>query len=151
MLRKSIVIGAFVTSAVVSSTAALGASGYVSSRTVMRAGPDSGYPVVAQVRRGEGVELHSCLPDWTWCDVGFEGQRGWLRADKILGETVSGRVPITQSGPRIGIEISGYNLDQYWDTNYNGRFDQDRGRWQSYYHDRFRPSWSGSDRDEQRD
>jgi uncharacterized protein YraI len=142
MSRKSVALGALVIAAVVAPSLAFASSGYVSSRTAMRAGPDNGYPTVAVVRKGEGVELHACLSDWSWCDVGFNGQRGWLRADKIMGETVSGRVPVARAGRDLGIETRGYNLDQYWDTHYNGRFDSRRGHWQVYYKDHARPSWS---------
>ena len=102
----------------------------------MRAGPDSGYPTVAVVHRGEGVTIHGCLQDRSWCDVGFEGQRGWLPAQSIMGETVRGRVPVSTMDRDFGTER--FNLDGYWDTYYNGRFDQRRGHWQDYWHQRDR-------------
>jgi uncharacterized protein YraI len=145
---RSLAIGLFVTVAGLTPTLAFGATGYISARVTMHAGPDPGYPAVRVIHKGEGVEIHGCLADWTWCDVGFNGDRGWLEANKILGESVSGRVPILSAGRDMGIGVVGYNLDEYWDTHYHGRFDRERGRWQSYYHDRHRPNWSrdGDDR-----
>jgi uncharacterized protein YraI len=113
--------------------AASAATGYVSGRTKMRAGPDSGYPTVATIRRGEGVTIHGCLSNRSWCDVGFKGERGWLPADSILGKTVRGRVPVATMDS--GVNTMRFNLDEYWDTNYHGRFDKKRGDWQNYYRD----------------
>lgn len=117
------------------------ATGYLDEPARMRAGPDRAYPVVDVIRPGEGVEIHSCLSDWSWCDVGFEDQRGWIRADKIEAESVDGRVPIVGRGEDLGIETRNYNLDEYWDTYYNGRFDNDRARWQYYYRRHHRRDW----------
>jgi uncharacterized protein YraI len=135
----------FVASVLLASAAASAATGYVSGRTKMRAGPDNGYPVVDTIRRGEGLTLHGCLSDWSWCDVGYRGARGWVPANRILGETVSGRVPVVSNGPSIGVSILGFNLDQYWDTYYNGRFDRKRGQWQKYYREHHRSSWDNRD------
>jgi len=151
MSRKRFAISLFVASLLVPALASA-ATGYVSGRTNMRAGPDTGYPVVDTVRRGEGVVLHGCLRDWSWCDVGFRGNRGWMIGSRILGETVSGRVPVVANGSRLGINVLGFHLDEYWDTNYNGRFDNKRGNWQTYYRDHHRSSWDrDNDRDRDRD
>ena len=131
MLRKAFAIGV-IAAITLAPVAASAATGYVEGRVKMHAGPDEGYPTVAVVRRGEGVEIHGCLDDRSWCDVGFNGQRGWLPAQSIMGETVRGRVPVAtmENGPAT----LRFNLDEYWDTNYNGRYDRNRGHWQDYYH-----------------
>jgi uncharacterized protein YraI len=131
MFRKYATAG-LLAAAVLIPALAQAATGYVSSRTRMRAGPDNGYPAVATVRRGEGVEIHACLADRSWCDVGYHGERGWLPARNIMGESVRGRVPVATINR--GLDTTRFNLDAYWDTYYNGRFDRRRGHWQGYWH-----------------
>lgn len=123
------------------------ATGYLDEPARMRAGPDRAYPVVDIIRPGEEVEIYSCLSDWSWCDVSFEDQRGWVRAEKIKADSDDGRVPLTDRAEDLGIATRGYNLDEYWDTHYHGRFDNNRGRWQSYYRRHHREDW---DRDSDR-
>jgi uncharacterized protein YraI len=138
MLNKALTIAAVVAAlfpAVVLADAP--ATGYVGGRTKIYAGPDTGYPVVSMVRRGEGVEIHGCLSDRSWCDVGFMHTRGWMSGRSILGDSVRGRVPVsTMDNSNYG--DTRFNLDEYWDTHYNGRYDNRRSHWQDYWHQRDR-------------
>jgi uncharacterized protein YraI len=102
----------------------------------MRAGPDVGYPMVMVVQRNEMVDIHGCLPNHAWCDVGIHGERGWLPAKAILSDSIRGRVPVATYNQ--GIPTRRFNLDEYWDSHYNGRFDRRRGHWQDYWHQRDR-------------
>jgi hypothetical protein len=43
-------------------------------------------------------------------------------------------VPVATMGGDVGTLT--FNLDEYWDSNYHGRFDQHRAHWQDYYHHR---------------
>lgn len=137
MSRKALSIGMLLASVVLAPSLAFGAAtAYVEGRTKMYSGPDTDYPTVATVRRGEGVVIHGCLRNREWCDVGFRGERGWMRADRIEDRTVRGRVPLLSSGREL--PTVRFQLDEYWDTNYHGRYDRRRGHWQNYYRDRYR-------------
>jgi len=151
VVRRFLAMGLLAAAAALTPTLAEAATGYLSGRTKMRAGPDHGYPTVAVIRRGEGVVIHGCLADKSWCDVSFEGERGWMPTDKLMDETVKGRVPVVSPRGRQTFGTVHFNLDQYWDTYYHGRFDNRRGDWQRYWHDRDRHGRPDRDRDQDRD
>ena len=46
----------------------------------MRAGPSTAYPVVTVVPQGAAIVTFGCVADYSWCDVGFAGKRGWVSA-----------------------------------------------------------------------
>src|SRR5436305_1271790 len=115
MFPKSLAMCALVASILVPA-AASAAPGYVANSTKMRAGPDMGFPAVAMLRRGADVEIHGCLANRSWCDVEFRGDRGWLPANALLGESTRGREPVTTMNIDLGTQR--FNLDEYWDTNY---------------------------------
>ncbi len=46
----------------------------------LRSGVGTGFGVIAVIPRGEPVELTSCNPPVTWCNVSFRGQTGWVSA-----------------------------------------------------------------------
>src|SRR4051812_32464657 len=75
-------------------------SAYVAGSTELHAGPAFDYPTVDVVREGEGVVVHGCLRDFSWCDVGYRGDRGWIAADNLQAEFDSRRQPIVSVGPR---------------------------------------------------
>ena len=56
------------------------------------AGPSSEYPPVAQLAPGTQVVLAGCLSDWSWCDVTFADNRGWVYAAD-LGYLLARRPP----------------------------------------------------------
>jgi len=47
------------------------------------AGPGDYYPVVGQINRGTSVDLNRCLPDYSWCDVSFGPNRGWVYGEQV--------------------------------------------------------------------
>ncbi|HEU01784.1 MAG TPA: SH3 domain-containing protein, partial [Aurantimonas coralicida] len=42
----------------------------------LRAGPSTRYPAVDVVGGGDRVRVYGCLENRSWCDVGYDGQRG---------------------------------------------------------------------------
>jgi len=85
--------------------------------------------------------VQGCLSDYTWCDVTFGGNRGWVYAGELAYTYQSRRVPILDYGPRIGLPVITFSLGNYWDHYYRGR---------SWYHDRDRWEHRGFDRDDHR-
>jgi hypothetical protein len=54
------------------------------SAVAMRAGPDSGYPLVASYGPGTPITVQGCVEGYAWCDViGPNGYRGWVYAGAI--------------------------------------------------------------------
>ncbi len=94
---------------------------YTSRPANVRAGPDREYPVVAQLGPGEPLDVHGCLSDWSWCDVSFEDNRGWVYAGGVSFVYEGQRVPLYSYAPRLGLPIITFSLGTYWDQHYRGR------------------------------
>jgi len=92
------------------------------ARTVnVRAGPDTSYPAVATLGGGAPVEIMGCLDDWSWCDVVFGPNRGWVYAPNLSYVYQGSRVPFYTYAPSFGIPIIAFSLGSYWDHYYRGR------------------------------
>jgi uncharacterized protein YraI len=92
------------------------------SRSVnVRAGPDTSYPAVATLGGGAPVEVMGCLDDWSWCDVVFGYNRGWVYAPYLTYVYQGARVPFYTYAPSFGIPIVAFSLGSYWDRYYRGQ------------------------------
>lgn len=87
----------------------------------VRAGPNRGYPLVAQLGPGAPLDVHGCLSDWSWCDVSFDGSRGWIYARGLSFVYRGERVPLYSYGPSLGLSIITFSLMGYWNQYYRGR------------------------------
>lgn len=132
---KNVVLGA----ALVASTLAPVAwsrdyTGYTRVRTNLRSGPATGYPVVSVLPAGASLRIYGCISEWTWCDVMWHGERGWMSA-QLIDYTYDGyRVPLYDYGPQIALPIIAFSFDLYWSSHYRGRsWYHDRDRWKSYH------------------
>jgi uncharacterized protein YraI len=92
------------------------------NRTVnVRAGPDTSYPVVAVLGAGAPVQVMGCLDDWSWCDVAFADNRGWIYAPYLTYAYQGVQVPFYTYAPSFGIPIITFSIGPYWDRYYRGR------------------------------
>jgi uncharacterized protein YraI len=87
----------------------------------VRAGPDRSYPLVAQLPPGAPLRVLGCLEDWTWCDVAFDDNRGWVYGPFLLYAVPDDRVSLYTYGPSLGVPIIGFSLGGYWDDHYRQR------------------------------
>jgi uncharacterized protein YraI len=155
MSRKKIIGGAILAATLLPATAFAGTA-WLQETTEIHAGPDYDYPTIDIAYAGDGVEIHGCLSDYSWCDVGYRGLRGWIAGDELLGYYQDRRQPITYVGPYLGFGVLNFSFDSYWDRHYRNRdFYRERTRWQRFSHDhphRSNPRWErGRDRDQDRD
>jgi uncharacterized protein YraI len=94
------------------------------------AGPDGSYPEVAQLDPDTPIQVMGCLNDWSWCDVAFEGNRGWLYSPDITYQYQGGYVPLYSYAPGLGVPVVAFSFDAYWGSYYHDRpFYQQRDQW----------------------
>jgi uncharacterized protein YraI len=85
------------------------------------AGPDDSYPMVAELDADAPVQVMGCLDDWSWCDVAFADNRGWLYAPDITYDYEGGYVPLYTYAPSLGVPVVQFTIGDYWDRYYHGR------------------------------
>ncbi len=94
------------------------------------AGPSSEYPPVAELAPGTPVQLAGCLSDWSWCDVIFANDRGWVYAGDLGYPYQGNRVVIIEYGPRLQLPVVTFSLQTYWSAHYTSRqFFRERDVW----------------------
>jgi uncharacterized protein YraI len=119
-MRKLLILG--IASIVLAIPIAASAQEAYTTRSVnVRGGPDTTYPPVAVLAPGAPVQVQGCLEDWSWCDVVFANDRGWVYAPYLNYDYQGSRVPFYSYAPSFGIPIVAFSLGSYWDQYYRGR------------------------------
>lgn len=147
-MRSMITLAALVAAALpLSSATAQTMRGYTATSTRLYSGPLRDYPTVRTVRRGTVVNVYGCLRDWTWCDVTYRGNRGWIAGNALRIQYQGRRRGI---GAGMGIGVTTFAFGSYWENHYQGRrFYGQRQQWQSQYDNGYRPEWG--DREQRQD
>ena len=101
--------------------AALAAERAIATTDVnLRAGPSTDYPAVNVVEQGDSVRVFGCLQTRSWCDVAYDGQRGWLSANYIAYAGRHGYSDRRDFDPYQAPVIT-FSIDSYWNNHYRGR------------------------------
>jgi uncharacterized protein YraI len=119
MKRLSIALVAAVCAMV--GSAAVAGNAYTQGEVHLRAGPSTDYPIVLSIPPNSLLAVNGCLDDFTWCDVDWEGNHGWLYGNYLYYDYQSRRVPVLEVGAALGIGIVAFNLGDYWSRYYVGR------------------------------
>lgn len=108
----------------------LAADGYTTGNVDLFAGPDPSYPLIDTLPAGAPLEIQGCTSGWEWCDVIFQGERGWIAGNYIEYDYDNQYVLVPQYGVQIGIPIVTFVISSYWDSHYRDRpFYRERDRW----------------------
>ncbi|MFC3690611.1 SH3 domain-containing protein [Chenggangzhangella methanolivorans] len=114
-------------------SSAQAATGAVSVASVnLRAGPSSNYPVVALLPSRAPLTLFGCNAATTWCDVSWDGERGWVSATYV-SVTYRGSATVVSPviAPAVGVTVVGFS-HAYWNAHYVGR--PWYGHWGRHHH-----------------
>jgi uncharacterized protein YraI len=109
---------------------ALAVEGYATANVNLRAGPDAGYPLIDTIPAGAPLDIQGCTSGWEWCDVIFQGERGWVAGNFIQYDYDNQYVLVPRYGMQIGIPIITFVISSYWHSHYRDRpFYRERARW----------------------
>ncbi len=144
-MRIRILAGAALAVAMLGVPAAQAASpAYTTANVNFRTGPDTEFPSLGVIPEGDDIYVEGCLRDESWCDVRWDGDRGWVYSEYIAFDYRGDTVLLPDLGLSVfGIPIVGFSADRYWDRYYVGRpWYKERNRWYSYkWHPR--KNWRG--------
>jgi uncharacterized protein YraI len=112
--------------------AAFAEDAFTLQQTDIFAGPSSEFPPIASLPPNTEVGVAGCLSDWSWCDVTFANDRGWVWAGDLGYPYQNDRVAIIEYGPRLRLPVVVFSINTYWDAHYRSRpFFRERDVWVS--------------------
>jgi uncharacterized protein YraI len=120
--------------------AALAAPGLVTSSVSLKAGPGPGFPSVDRIPAGARVNVHGCIRGATWCDVSWDGERGWVSARYLEYYYRNRYVYLPDYYEVADVPIVPFVLGTYWSNYYSGRpWYRRQAHWNNYWrsHARF--------------
>jgi uncharacterized protein YraI len=137
-MRVPRLVAAALAALAVSAVAAQASPGFSTANVNIRTGPDIDFPSVGVIPEGEPLFIEGCLRDESWCDVRWDGGRGWVYSEFLAFDDRGDMVPLPDYGAAyFRIPFVTFVARDYWDRYYVGRpWYRDRDRWYGY---RIRP------------
>lgn len=142
MRRKLLVWAAGLGLVLGAAVPALAAPGFATGNVNLRAGPGTNYPQVVVVPNGAPVEIFGCLTGYGWCDVGFNGVRGWVSSGYLQFALRGRRVPFARYYGQTGVPVVEFQFRDYWGEHYRERpwyAEEDRWGYPPPFRRRFGP------------
>ncbi len=103
-MRIRILAGAALAVAMLGVPAAQAASpAYTTANVNFRTGPDTEFPSVGVIPEGDDIYVEGCLRDESWCDVRWDGDRGWVYSEYIAFDYRGDTVLL----PDVGVSVFG--------------------------------------------
>ncbi len=114
--------------------AAHAAPGFSTANVNIRTGPDTEFPSVGVIPEGSPINIRGCLRDESWCDVIWDGNRGWVFSEYLAFDQRGEYVPLPDIGlSAVGLPVVAFVASDYWRRHYVGRpWYRDRDRWIVY-------------------
>lgn len=116
-------------------TGAFAAEAYTTATIWLRTGPDINFNRIELVRRNSSVDVYGCTDGYSWCDVDYEGERGWLPASRLQFVYNGRRGSVNNLAPFLGLMILEFSFQDYWSNHYQNRSwynDRNIQRWQNW-------------------
>ena len=141
-MKKVRLIGAVLALTTMGAATVQAAPGFSTANVNIRTGPDIDFPSMGVIPEGEPVEIRGCLRDESWCDVSWDGGRGWVYSEYLAFEDRGEYVALPDVGPAAyRVPFITFTAGDYWDRYYRGRpWYRDRARWVEFRW-RPRPGW----------
>lgn len=151
MLNNKLRIAALAAGLMAPAIASAAESAITTTDLNMRLGPSTGYERIDIIPAGDSVVVFGCLSGYGWCDIEWDGLRGWVSGDYLayLGERYYRR-PVSSVGVAIGLPIITYDYDVYRDRHYHGHRSDFR-RWIRHERREARREWREERREERRE
>lgn len=118
--RNAIVAGLASLAFFVAPTLSQAARGFTVDQTLLRAGPGPQYPYVDRLPSGASVTVFGCLRGRVWCDISFQGDRGWVSGQDLEIFFHSRRVRIVEVTP-VFVPVVTFEVSTYWDRYYRSK------------------------------
>ncbi len=117
------------------SASASAAEAYTTSSTWLRTGPDYSFPSIERIPRGALVDVIGCTDSYNWCDVDYEGERGWFAGNRLQFVYNGRRGSAVDLAPLLGLMILQFSFGNYWNDHYRDRpwfNERNQRRWQNW-------------------
>ncbi|MBS1183136.1 MAG: type 3 [Proteobacteria bacterium] len=117
MLKSLLSIAVLAAATVAAPVVASASPARVTGNVNLRAGPGTQYYPILVLPAGAPVELYGCLQGYTWCDVSYGRERGWISSRYI---STFYRGPSYRPRPYASVPSLTFNFG-YWDNHYAHR------------------------------
>ena len=120
-MRHSLIVAPAFAAAALMSTSALALDAVAVTDLNMRAGPGPQYPIVTTIANSDNVEVLGCTESTLWCDVSYDGVRGWAYADYLASSASGQQIALPQAVAAAEMPRATYDAGAYWEQNYRDR------------------------------
>lgn len=117
MLKPLLSIAVIAAATLAAPAVASASPAQVTANVNLRTGPGTQYYPIMLLPAGTPLELYGCLQGYTWCDVSYGRERGWV-SSRYISTFYSG--PVYRPRPYAPVPFLTFNFG-YWDNHYVGR------------------------------